>query len=369
MTRRAGWTFLACAAVAATAVSAEAAGLRSSLKAGNPEIRSAGPLAFGPEGILFVADPKSAAVFAIDTGDADEASTKGGVNVEGIDQKVAAALGTSADQVAINDMAVNPASGMIYLSVSRGMGPEARPALLRVNAAGKIEDVPLKGVPFSQVMLSNAPADSGEGRRNQRAESITDLAFFDGRVIVAGLSNEEFASKLRAVQFPFAKADDGTSVEIYHGAHGGLETRSPVRTFLPFEIDGKPHLVAAYTCTPLVTFPVSVLEEGKDGSKVRGTTVAELGNRNRPLDMISYTRDGKGYILMANSARGMMRIPTAGIADAEGIEEKINDKAGLGYETVKGLEGVTQLDKLDDALAVVIMRQDGRTDLATIDTP
>ena len=368
MARHAGWTFLACAAVAMAAAPADAAGLRSSLKAGSPEIRSAGPLAFGPEGILFVADPKSAAIFAIDTGDADESATKGGVNVEGIDQKVAAALGTSADQVAINDMAVNPASGMIYLSVSRGMGPGAQPALLRVNAAGKIEDVPLKDVPFSQVTLANAPADSGEGRRNQRAESITDLAFFAGRVIVAGLSNEEFASKLRAVQFPFAKADDGTSVEIYHGAHGGLETRSPVRTFIPFEIEGKPHLVAAYTCTPLVTFPVSVLE-GKEESKVRGRTVAELGNRNRPLDMISYTRDGKSYILMANSARGMMRIPTAGIADAEGIEEKINDKAGLGYETIKELEGVTQLDKLNDSLAVVIMQKDGRTDLATIDTP
>ena len=33
--------------------------------------------------------------------------------------------------------------------------------------------------------------------------------------------------------FPFKTADNGTSVEIYHGAHGQFETRSPVRTFVP----------------------------------------------------------------------------------------------------------------------------------------
>ena len=30
---------------------------------------SAGPLAFGPEGVLFIGDPQGAAIFAIDTGD------------------------------------------------------------------------------------------------------------------------------------------------------------------------------------------------------------------------------------------------------------------------------------------------------------
>ena len=86
--------------------------------------------------------------------------------------------------------------------------------------------------------LSNAPADSTTGRRNPRTDSVTDMSFVSGKLIVAGLSNEEFASKLRAVKYPFATADNGTSVEIFHGAHGRFETRSPVRTFVPFEIDG-----------------------------------------------------------------------------------------------------------------------------------
>jgi len=366
MTRHAGLTIAAFAALAVLSTSLRAEAPKADAKAGKPDVKSAGPLAFGPDGVLFLADPKAAAVFAIETGDADEGAKRQAANVAGIDKQIAAALGTSPDQIQINDLAVNPASGTAYLSVSRGLGPDADPVLLRVAGGGKIEEVPLDDVKFSKITFDNAPADQGEGRRNQRQESITDLAFLDGRLVIAGLSNEEFASKLRAVSYPFSEVDSGTSVEIYHGSHGGFETRSPIRTFLPLAIDGKAHLVAAYTCTPLVTFPV---DELKSGAKVRGTTVAELGNRNRPLDMVSYTRDGKSYILMANNARGVMRIPVEGLGDADAIEQRVPDKAGVGYETVADLEGVTQLDRLDDDRIVVITQKDGRTDLATVDTP
>jgi len=40
---------------------------RSTLKSGKPDLKSVGPLAFGPQGILFVGDPQGAAIFAIDT--------------------------------------------------------------------------------------------------------------------------------------------------------------------------------------------------------------------------------------------------------------------------------------------------------------
>ena len=68
-------------------------------------------------------------------------------------------------------------------------------------------------------------------------ESITDMAYVDGKLVVAGLSNEEFASKLRTVPYPFAAVEAGTSVEIYHGNHGQFETRSPVISFVPYKID------------------------------------------------------------------------------------------------------------------------------------
>jgi hypothetical protein len=39
--------------------------------------------------------------------------------------------------------------------------------------------------------------------------------------------------------------------------HGQFDTRASVQTFLPFQVDGEPNLLAADTCTPLVTILVS----------------------------------------------------------------------------------------------------------------
>lgn len=344
------------------------AGQQNALKKGTPDIKVAGPLAFGPDGVLFIGDPQSAAIFAVDTGDTSGSSVS--VNVEDVKGKVASLLGAKADEVTINDVAVNPISGKVYLSVSRGTGPDAMPVVLTVDGKGKLAELALKDIPFAKAELPNPPADkvTGEGRRaaNQRRESITDMAFIDGRIVVAGLSNEEFASNLREIPYPFDKVNTGAAIEIYHGAHGAVETRSPIRTFIPMTIGGKPSIVAAYTCTPLVRIP---LEEVKTGNKVRGTTVAELGNRNRPLDIISYEKDGKSYLLMANSARGVMKIGTDQLATEESISERVADKAGQTYETVESLTGVVQLDKLNDDAAVLLVEKDGQQSLQTVPLP
>jgi hypothetical protein len=63
-------------------------------------------------------------------------------------------------------------------------------------------------------------------------------------------------------------------------------------------------------------FPLASL---KPGAKVTGTTIAELGNRNRPLDMIVYQKGGQDYLLMANNSRGVMKIPTAAFAAAQAL--------------------------------------------------
>ena len=143
-----------------------------------------------------------------------------------------------------------------------------------------------------------------------------------------------------------------TSIEIYHGAHGQYETRSPVRTFALYDIDGAPHLLAAYTCTPLVKIPVAKLEPGE---KVMGDTVAELGNRNRPLDMVVYEKDGQDHVLMANNARGLMKISLKDDRRLRADHRAGPDKAGLEYETIEELAGVVQLDRLNDDNAVVLV--------------
>lgn len=341
--------------------------LKAGMTAGAADLKSAGALAFAPEGILLVGDPIGGAVVAIDTGDAEGSPDQVKIDVPALDQKVAAALGTQPNDILINDLAVNPASGNVYLSVSRGRGPDATAVLLKVDAAGKISEVPLKTAKASKAVLPNLPAPGGQGKNNPRAEAITDVAFVDGKVIVAGLSNEEFASNLRSIPFPFTAAAPGAGVEIYHGAHGRFETKSPVRTFAIYDIGKEHHVLAAYTCTPLVRFP---LEQLKPGTKVKGVTVAELGNRNRPLDMFVYQSGGKDFVLMANSSRGVMKISTENITRAEGITEKISDKAGQTYQTIDALKGVVQLDRLNKTHAVILAgAEGGPLNLQTIALP
>jgi hypothetical protein len=337
------------------------------LSKGSPDWKSAGPLAFGPKGLLFLADTQGAAIFAVDTADAraDSAGGHDHLKVEGINEKVASLLGTTPQSIAIADMAVNPASGKAYLSVSRGRGADAKPALVRVDRSGKLDVVSLENVPFAKTSLPNPAA--GNNPRNGRTNAITDMGFVDGRLFVAGLSNEEFASRLLAIPYPFVDASKGTSIEIYHGAHGKLETASPVRTFAAYQINGEPHLLAAYTCTPLVKLPVAQLQPGKH---VKGTTIAELGNRNQPLDLIVYEKDGKNYLLLANSARGVMKIKTDKAATQEGISRRIDGTEGLPYDTISELKGVTQLDALDKEHALVLVQgQGGAVNLETIDLP
>jgi hypothetical protein len=351
---------LALAAVLWLGGAARAASLTDSLRQGTPAIKSIGALAFGPEGILFAADPRQAAVFALDTQDRKQADGSDRPQVEQINQKIASLLGVEAGQLKVNDLAVNPISGNVYLSVMRGMGEESQPVLLRVGRDGKIADVPLRDIRFSRVALSNPI----EGK--QRQDVITHMAYVDGKLIVAGLSNEEFASQLRLIPFPFAEAGKGTGVEIYHGSHGKRETRSPVRTFVPLEVKGESNLLAAYTCTPLVQVPLASL---KPGEKVKGKTVAELGNGNRPLDMIVYEKDGKQYLLLANSKRGVMKVRTEGIDKVEAITAHVRGVAGLSYDTVKALEGTVELDRFDKDHAVVLRKKGDNLNLETVELP
>lgn len=358
--------------LALLASAASAANWTSGMTEGKVTLKSAAPITFGPDGILFIADAKSAAIVAIATGDTKGEAAKA-VKVDGINAKVAALLGTAADQITLDDLAVNPASQTAYLAVTRGRGASATPVLVRVKGDGNLEVVSLDKVKHTRAELPDAPVEGvqGEGKKqsNPRQESITDLAFFEDRLLVAGLSNEEFSSSLRAIPFPFQKVANGTSVEIYHGAHGKFETRSPIRTFVPFKVGNEPQLLAAYTCTPLVQFPLSDI---KPAAKIKGKTIAELGNRNRPLDMIVYQKGGKDWLLLANNSRGVMKITTENIANAESITSPVGGGGiqGTKYETIEAWKGVEQLDKLNNTHALVLRKGEaGALNLESLPLP
>jgi len=314
-----------------------------------PAMQSANALAFAPNGVLLVGDSLGGALFSVETGD-NARTGPGKTELNDVGGKIAALLGTTADQVTVNDMAVNPISGNIYLAVSRGSGPTASPVLLKVARDGALSEVNLKTAKVTRVSLVDKPAETATAA--QKMQTVTDLGFVDGKVIVAGLSNEEFSSSMRAVPYPLSAASKGAGIEIYHTAHARFETASPIRTFMTYDLNGKPHVLAAYTCTPLVRIPVADLQPG---SKVKGVTIAELGNRNQPLDMISYKRAGKDYILMSNSARGVMKMTATGLEGYAALTTPVADKAGVPYETIASLTGVRQLDKLNDDAAIVLV--------------
>jgi len=351
-------TFRTVAGLFCAATLSLAAGI--GMQTGKVDLKSAGALAIGPDGIVFVGDTLGAKIVALDVDDRTPSKAPANLEIKGVNEKIAAMLGTAADQILIQDVVVNPVSKNVYLAVSRGRGADAVPFLLRADPAGKLSEVSLANIKHQSVSLVDQPTAD-----RQRMETITQLKYVDGKVMVAGLSNEEFSSSLRAIPFPFQSADKGAGIEIWHGSHGRFETNAPVRTFVPYEINGEKAILAAYTCTPLVRIPVSDL---KAGNKVKGTTIAELGAGNKPLDMIVYAKDGKHFILMANSSRGVMKLTGDHLEGFSPITAK-TEVTGVPYEIIADLKGVQQLDKYDDTRALVLMGANGSLDLRTVPLP
>jgi hypothetical protein len=328
------------------------------LPSGKVQLQSAGALAFGPNGMLFVGDNLGGSVVAIDTQDTKKASGPVQINVSGLDQKIAALVGVTPDQIVLNDMKVNPISKNVYLSASRGKGPDAQPLIVRVEASGKITNVSLDNAKHESVSLADAPSAT-TGRQNPRMLTITQISFVNGNVIVAGLSNEEWSSSLRSIPFPFkGTAEDTTTLQIWHASHGRYETAAPIRTFVPYTISGQQYILAAYTCTPLVKIPMSDLQPG---AKVKGVTIADLGSGNQPMDMVPYTKDGHNYILIANSSRGVMKLKADNLdtyrqIDSPEVPNPENANiSGVPYETMTNLKNVQSLTQLDDKDALLLI--------------
>jgi hypothetical protein len=349
-------TLTAALALGLTAARQPAASPTPDLPSGKVQLMSAGSLAFGPDGVLFVGDSVGGAIVAIDTDDHKAVSSAPKVNVQGIDQKIAALVGVTPDQIVINDVKVNPISKNVYLSGSRGKGPDAMPLLVRVDATGKVSTVSLDNAKHASVSLVDAPENNATARQNPRMMTITDMSYVNGNIVIAGLSNEEWASSLRSIPNPFKEAAAGTTLQIWHASHGRYETAAPVRTFVPYTISGQQYILAAYTCTPLVKIPVSDL---KPGAKVKGVTIADLGQGNQPLDMVPYKKDGHNFILIANSSRGVMKLKADNLESYEAIDSPTvpnppTNIAGVPYDTMGDLKGVTHLAQLDDSDALLL---------------
>ena len=357
------------------------------LNVGNADLRSAGPITFGPDGILFLADNGSAKVFAVDVGDPDPDAGSEPFDLEDVDARVGSFLGCQASDIVICDLAVHPRSHNVYLSVQRGRGDAGQAVLVRIDRLdGTVADVPLVDRPMAEVTLADAPDEdderlditlpqNGEGeeftfgektirllRRPIRTSTVTDMAFVDGSLLVAGLSNEEFSSKLRRIPFPFGEEIAGNNLEIFHVSHGKWETAAPIRTFVPY--DHGRSILASYTCTPVVHFDLTDLEPG---TKTVGRTVAELGAMNQPLDMVAFVQDGEEHLLVANTSHGLIKLACTDIDNQAPLTEP-KEPIGVPRET-EDLLGITRLANLNGSYVLALqVDSDGRQHLRSLKT-
>lgn len=356
--------------------------LTKDFKIGKAEVKSMSVLAFGPEGILFVGDSKSGKIFALDLEDREKNASVESFAIEDIESKLASLLGTDANGVIIHDLAVNPISQNVYLAVSRAdanqLGFWKLPndiadasILLKVKADGSMEEVKLTNIKHS---VSEVPNIVDEGQQNwrkadMRTEAITDMAYDDGRLYVAGLGNEEFASALRVLPFPFKKGGKYSTIEVFHVAHGKSETEAPIRTLLPYEIDGKKYILASYTCTPFVSIPVESIGVEKH---IVSKTLAEFGFGNMPIDIVAYTARGKGAIMMSNTSKALIRINPENISQQkEGLTEPLKEgeyAVGMPHN-VWSVVGVSHLANLNEDHLLALQRMpNGHLNLRSLPT-
>jgi hypothetical protein len=276
------------------------------------KLQYAGALTFSLDGVLFVGDNISGAVFAYPMGAGTAPAPAAPFDVEGIDGRIALLLKTPKSSVHINGMAVHPTSHDVYLSASFGPGS---PALVKVSPAGVLSQVDLARAKSTSWVVPDAPTpdehfrdrtgdlpiprgdrDHIKAMTPMRSMTIVDIKFHNGQLFVAGISNEEFSSTLRRVFYPFDGRSSSTAVRIYHVAHERYETRAPIRAMGFATIDGQDTLIAAYTCSPIVLIPTADL---KDGAKVTGRTVGDMGN-GQPLSLVSVSFHGQPSLFVTN---------------------------------------------------------------------
>ncbi len=295
------------------------------------DIEFAGALEFSDTGTLFVGDNYNGSIYAFDL----EAETKSEkvvpVNIGDIDVKISDVLGVAPSALSINDMAVHPLSAEVFISVSRIGNFESAPAIVKVAQDATIELVDLNSLGFQKQELASYPnqdttfrprglgksppmvRDIAKGNIKLSSLAIMDMEFYKGELFVSGVAFDNFLSTLRRLPYPFSGEQTLASVEMYHISHDQFETRAPVRAMSIQEIDGKPQLVAAYTCSPIVLIG---LDEIVDGAKIKARTLMDYGN-GQPIDMVSYSMNGEEMLFLTSNSRSPHVIPVSSLNNAK----------------------------------------------------
>lgn len=298
-------------------------------------------LEFGGANVLFAADQKQNRIYAFELKNIPDTTRNLDIvpyNLVGFGSQLAEFLEADPFSVSYHDLAVHPVTKAAFVSVSVKTEDDIRSELIRVTPDGEIASVDFRSLTYTSLELSETPDGDVTFWRDIPAASltVTDFEFDDGVLYIAGLSNGEFASTLRQVSYPFEAHADITSIEMFHTAHNQNETRAPIRAMSIATVDGEKTLIAAYTCTPLVTIPA---DELKDGAHVVGKTIAELGYGNTPVEVLTLTaynmeRQPEEFVLVINREMSANLIKMEDLAKAPGL-----DKAFAGLGDTLGVDG------------------------------
>ncbi|MEO0696657.1 MAG: hypothetical protein AAFY84_11205 [Pseudomonadota bacterium] len=326
-------------------------------------------LEFGGPNLLFAADSKSGKVFALEISDIPDQTKElqsAPFNLADFGSRLADHFNVSPFDILYHDLAVHPVTKAAFLAVAIRKDGKEKPALVMVMSDGQITEIDVSKLKQSSVDLENPATDNVTFWRDIPASTlaVTDLQYDDNVLYVAGLSTGEFASTLRQIEYPFADQPKTSTIEMFHAAHDQNETRAPIRAMTMVTIDGEKTLVAAYTCTPLVTIPAAEL---KDGAHVVGKTIAELGYGNTPVEVLPITtynmeRQPENFVLVINREMSANLIKMEDLAAASAAPGITTAFKGLGdtlgiENSHHPLGGVMEAAE-QDAQYLLILRRD-----------
>ncbi|MEL7058019.1 MAG: hypothetical protein AAGL09_16940 [Pseudomonadota bacterium] len=322
-------------------------------------------LEFGGPNTLFAADDVQNKVYALELAEIpDETGNLQSVpyNLVGFGSQLAAFFEVSPFDITYHDLAVHPVTKTAFVSLSMSGKDGDQSALVMVSPQGEIANLDYQTLTYTSVDIAEPADPSVTFWRDISAPtlSVTDFEYDGGQLYVAGLSNGEFASTLRTISYPFDASVETTSIEMFHTAHNQNETRAPIRAMAMVDLDGAKTMVAAYTCTPLVTIPVDALD---DGAHVVGNTVAELGYGNRPLEVLSLTaynmeRQPEQFVLVINREMSANLIKLEDLAAAPALTEPfaaLGDTLGVDGTHIP-FAGILQADDQDAQFILTLRR-------------
>jgi len=252
---------------------------------GAVDLKRIDTIRFAESGILLIADGRGACIYAVATGDTEPVAGEFASDPDFLGT-LAGRLGVAKGEVELIDLEVNPASRKLYLAVRNQKSGEH--LIVTRDPSGELALLSL-----AQVDHALLPLPRGE---EAPVSKITDMVWIDGRLVAAARCNEEFASKIYLLEGPLDHEKTGRmhGAETYHVSHRRWETKAPMNVMIPHEEDGEHYIVGAFSCTPVVKYPIDAIQPG---ARIKGVSMIELGSGNRPLDMMGYEKDGEARVL------------------------------------------------------------------------